>query len=481
MALLIKYHRTVFSAALFFLSTVAAIVFAQPILFAIPFVWLIIPYIFNYCINQTANLFWILLLLLPLSTELNITPSLGIDFPDELLLMLLTGLSIVKLIHEPKLFPGILQKQTLFFMLILIMVWTVISSFYSVQPILSIKFLLARIWYIIPFVVLPQLLVKSQTDCRKLALLLVLPMLAMVIQALIRFGFYGFAFDSIKKTMAPFFRNHVNYSAMLVCLLPIAFAIYYLTPKTNPQKKLILLALAIGLIGLFYAYSRGAWLALVVGIAFVYILQKKLLKWLVGLMLVIIVVASSWLAIDYHYMRFAPDHDHTTFHTNFSEHIAATVAFKDVSNAERFHRWIAGARMFADRPITGFGANTFYSSYQSFTVDRFKTWVSNNPEHSTVHNYFLLTLLEQGLPGLLLFGGLYIGMLFKAQQLYHQLQNQFYQTMAICIGVVLAMMGLLIFMSDLIETDKIGSLFWLSLGLLFVLESKLSEEKSAIA
>ena len=55
------------------------------------------------------------------------------------------------------------------------------------------------------------------------------------------------------------------------------------------------------------------------------------------------------------------------------------------------------------------------------------------------------------------------------------------QTMAICIGVVLAMMGLLIFMSDLIETDKIGSLFWLSLGLLFVLESKLSEEKSAIA
>ncbi|TSA58228.1 MAG: hypothetical protein D4R41_04970, partial [Sediminibacterium sp.] len=211
MALLIKYHRTVFSAALFFLSTVVAIVFAQPILFVIPFVWLIIPYIFNYCINQTANLFWILLLLLPLSTELNITPSLGIDFPDELLLMLLTGLSIVKLIHEPKLFPSILKKQILFFIVVLIMLWTCISSFYSVQPILSIKFLLARIWYIIPFVVLPQLLVKSQKDCKKLALLLVLPMLAMVIQALIRFGFYGFAFDSIKKTMAPFFRNHVNY------------------------------------------------------------------------------------------------------------------------------------------------------------------------------------------------------------------------------------------------------------------------------
>lgn len=481
MQLLIKYHRAYISAALFFLSTVAAIVFAQPILFAIPFIWLIMPFVFYYCINQTANLFWLLLILLPLSTELNITPSLGIDFPDELLLMLLTGLSIIKLIHEPKLFPAILKKQTLFFIVILIMLWTVITSFYSVQPILSVKFLLARTWYIIPFVVLPQILVKSQTDCRKVALLLVLPMLVMVIQALIRFGFYGFAFDSIKKTMAPFFRNHVNYSAMLVCLLPIAFAIYYLTPKTNSQKKIILLGIVIGLIGLFYAYSRGAWLALIVGILFVFILQKKLLKWLIGSIIFLILTATSWLAIDYHYMRFAPDHDHTIFHTNFSDHIAATVAFKDVSNAERFHRWIAGVRMFADRPLTGFGANAFYSSYQPFTVDRFKTWVSNNPEHSTVHNYFLLTLLEQGLPGLLLFGGLYIGMLFKAQQLYHQFQNQFYQTMAICIGVVLAMIGLLIFMSDLIETDKIGSLFWLCLGLLLVLESKLSEEKSAIA
>jgi O-antigen ligase len=481
MALLIKNHRANFSTALFFVSTVLGIIYSQPILFAIPFFGLIAPFVFNYCINQTANLFWILLLLLPFSTELNITSSLGIDFPDELFLMLLTALSIVKLIHEPKLFPNILKQQPLFFIVILIMLWTGISTLYSVQPILSIKFLLARTWYIIPFVVLPQLLIKSQADCKKVALLFVIPMLVLVIQALLRFGFYGFAFDSIKKTMAPFFRNHVNYSAMLVCLLPVAVSLFYLTPKTNLQKKWILLGIAIGLVGLFFAYSRGAWLALVVGILFVYILQKKLLNWMIVSMIILLVTATTWLAIDYHYMRFAPDHDHTIFHTNFSEHIAATVAFKDVSNAERFHRWIAGARMFADRPLTGFGANTFYSSYQPFTVSRFKTWVSNNPEHSTVHNYFLLTLLEQGIPGLLLFGGLYIGMLFKAQRLYHQFQNEFYQTIAICIGVILSMIGVLIFMSDLIETDKIGSLFWLCLGLLFVLESKLSEEKYAIA
>ena len=35
-------------------------------------------------------------------------------------------------------------------------------------------------------------------------------------------------------------------------------------------------------------------------------------------------------------------------------------------------------------------------------------------------------------------------------------------------------------MSDMIETDKIGSLFWLSIGVIIVLELKLKEEKESI-
>jgi hypothetical protein len=35
-------------------------------------------------------------------------------------------------------------------------------------------------------------------------------------------------------------------------------------------------------------------------------------------------------------------------------------------------------------------------------------------------------------------------------------------------------------MSDMIETDKIGSLFWLSIGVIIILELKLKEEKESI-
>jgi hypothetical protein len=35
-------------------------------------------------------------------------------------------------------------------------------------------------------------------------------------------------------------------------------------------------------------------------------------------------------------------------------------------------------------------------------------------------------------------------------------------------------------MSDMVETDKLGSLFWLCLGLILVLENKLKEEKQSL-
>jgi len=192
-------------------------------------------------------------------------------------------------------------------------------------------------------------------------------------------------------------------------------------------------------------------------------------------------IAASWLFVDYHYMRFAPNHDRTIFHTEFSEHIAATVSMKDVSNAERFYRWVAGVRIFIEKPLTGVGPNNFYNSYRPYTLNSFETWVSDNPEHSTIHNYFLLSLSEQGIPALILLLLLWLGMLFKLQDLYQQLQSPFYRTIAIAVASVLGMIASINFMSDMIETDKIGSLFWLCLGFVFILNRKLQEERNSIA
>ncbi len=473
--------RSLLSFVIFLAGGIFAIALQEPLIMVIPFVWLLFPVVFDLIIAQPEKLFWLLFITLPLSTELNITPQLGLDFPDEILLLLLTGVAVAKLIHQPKWFPVSLKQHPLCMVLVVYMIWLSVTCIYSEEPLLSVKYLLAKTWFIIPFVVLPQILLTSQSRIQKMALYLLVPMLFVVMQTLIRHSFYAFSFENVQKTLAPFFRNHVNYSSMLVCLLPVGWCVWKLTPAGYPKRKWIVYGLVIGLAGLLFAYSRGAWIALLLGFSAVWLVQRKRMGVFVIIAVTGVVISTAWLVTDKNYMQFAPDHDRTVFHTDFSQHMRATVEMKDVSTAERFYRWIAGARMLADKPITGFGPNSFYLHYRPYTVSRFETWVSDNKEHSTVHNYFILTALEQGIIGLILFCVLYFGMLLHAQKLYHQLQSKFYRTISLTVSIVLVMIGVINCMSDMIETDKIGSLFWLCLGMIILLDTKSKEERTNLA
>ena len=468
------------AVTIFIIAGIAAIVLNQILLIGLPFLYIILPIVFSFVIHNIEKIFWLLFITLPLSTELNITPSLGIDFPDELLMMLLTGLFFLSIISRPKLFPIVALKHPLFIVIVVQLLWILVCTFFAVNQLLSIKYFLARIWFIIPFVILPQFFIQSISQFKKLALSLIIPMGVVVVLCLVRHSYYHFSFEGIKNTLSPFFRNHVNYSAMLVCLLAVLWCVRKLTPKTNQYHLWLNWGLVIGFIALFFAYSRGAWAALIIGLFTAIIIRRKMIGKTLILVTITIVFLVGWLTYKNHYVRFAPDYQQTIFHSELGEHLKSTTSLKDLSNAERFHRWVAGAKMFIKKPFTGFGPNNFYTNYKNYTSNIFKTYVSDNPEHSTVHNYFLLTAVEQGFIGLLLFYLLLCSMLLRIQKLYNLFKNNFYRTVTLTTGIVISMIAAINIMSDMIETDKIGSLFWLSIGVIFVLELKLKEEKESI-
>lgn len=478
----IRHNGFLITASLLFvMSIIFSVLWHDERLLLIPFALLLLPFLFQFMIHSTERLFWLLLCLLPLSTEINITSSLGLDFPDEPIMMLLTAMALLRWWHQPQAFPDTVWRHPLFLLLLVHLLWIMITCFYSEQPILSVKFLLAKSWYIVPFVILPALWLNSIRNIEKMVRYLLIPMGVIMIITLLRHAVSGFSFESINRHLFPFFRNHVNYGAMLVCLLAVAFGAYQYTTHDKSYRKWLQIFIIIGIVALIFSYSRGAWLALIGGLVTVWVIRKRMITPVIITALLTVLISTVWLSTDQRYFRFAPDHDRTIFHTDFSQHMSATIAFKDVSNAERFYRWIAGARMFAERPLTGFGPSTFYHNYRPYTVRRFETWVSDNPEHSTVHNYFLLTALEQGLIGLLIFCSLYFLMLWRIQKIYHQLHSYFFRIVTLTTGAILVMIGIINFMSDMIETDKIGSLFWLCLGMIIVLESKLHEERTSIA
>ena len=83
--------------------------------------------------------------------------------------------------------------------------------------------------------------------------------------------------------------------------------------------------------------------------------------------------------------------------------------------------------------------------------------------------------IEQGIPGLFILCFLLFTMFRISIKSYHTLKEPFDKALALLCGVMLSMILTLNLLSDLIETDKIGGIFFIVLGLLIHLQVKMHE------
>jgi O-antigen ligase len=449
------------------LSVAAGTLFSETALFFVPLVLLLF-----FCFLQFPHLlFYVLLFSIPWSVETNVTESLGTDLPDEPLMVLMAFAVIAMLVIHKKERTEKPRLHLLTGVLLLTVAWSAITIAASTHVWLSLKFFLARSWYLLAFVGAPLALKGDEKLIARSALVLLGSMFLVTCIGLYKHAALGFTFASINEAIAPFFRNHVNYSALLVFMLPLQLAFYKL-PRNKTYRVLLLCSFVVVLAALYLSYARGAWLALFAGLLSFWLLKRR---WLLQSLLIFLVAVAGfffWLAQNERYLHFAPRHDVTIFHEDFAEHLLATYKGNDVSTAERFHRWVAGVRMSGERWMTGFGPTTFYQHYKSYTVPAFRTWVSDNREQSTVHNYFLLLLIEQGVVGLCLFLLLLGAMFWYAQEIFHRTNSPFWKTTVAAIAAILLMQCTINLLSDLIETDKVGSVFYLCLSFLIIADRK---------
>lgn len=418
-------------------------------------------------VQYPALLFYALLFSIPWSWEVNFSETLGTDLPDEPL-MLLMAFAVIILLFRKKESP--LRLPLLLVILLAGFAWSVITVVLSTEILVSVKYLLAKGWYILAFVGAPLLLKGEERLLQRSALVLFLSMFVVTCLVMVKHALLGFTFVTINEALSPFFRNHVNYSALLVFMVPLQLAFYRLGKRR--WRFLLFVSILIVLAALVFSYARGAWLALLVGLLPYWLIREGWLVKAFVFCLLVVGTAVFWLQANDHYLFFAPRHDTTIFHQDFREHLVATYKGKDVSTAERFYRWVAGARMGKEKWLTGFGPTTFTRQYKAYTIPAFRTWVSNNREQSTVHNYFLLLLIEQGLAGLLFFLLLIGGMLWKAQAIYRRTADPFWKTVAATIAAILLMQCTVNFLSDLIETDKVGTVFYLCLAFLLITDRR---------
>ncbi|NJN77145.1 MAG: hypothetical protein HC803_01475 [Saprospiraceae bacterium] len=208
----------------------------------------------------------------------------------------------------------------------------------------------------------------------------------------------------------------------------------------------------------------------------------RLTKYAIGAALVLAMLGIMYVTNNNKFIDYAPDYHKAISHYEFDDLMSATTKFEDVSTMERVYRWVAGYQMIDEYPITGFGPGNFYNFYKGYSIGLFRTYVSNNIDKSGVHNYYLMTLVEQGFPGLLIFLFLAFGTLIKGEIIYHQtdINNKTRRNMVMAILLSMIIIYAFLLINDLLEAAKIGSFFFINLALLINLDLMNKQDKQEL-
>lgn len=450
-------------ALLSLFSILAGFYFEQKVLLALPFT---IP-LGIWAVQNFKSLYFFLLALIPLSIEFDVTESLATDLPTEplmagfLLIALLFGLRHLRKIDFSFFFNPVML------LLVLHLVWLLVASIFSTVPLFSVKFMLAKWWYVTSFIGITALVIKDLEDIKRMFWAIFIPLTFTVLIALVRHAMVGFDFDLINPVLRPFYRNHVNYAAILAVFLP--FVVYARTwyPKYSAKYNFLVLSVLVYLAAIYFSYTRACYLAVAVMVGAYFIFRFRLAKFAVVASLIAAIFIGKFIIEENHYIAYTPSTNTVSQH-EFGDLIDATFKAEDVSSMERIYRWIAAIHMIGEKPLVGFGPNGFVENYENYTVFIFETWISDNEERSGVHNYFLMTAVEQGLIGLLIFVALIIAFFVWGEKVFHTLEPK-YKTLTM--AVLLSMMALFVnlLFSDMIEVDKTGSFFFINIALLVLL------------
>ena len=435
-------------------------------LYAIPLgVVVALQIIYNY-----RPIFFLLVASIPCSMQIEFGGGFSMDVFSEPLMLVFLVVFLFEVMAGNQ-FKKSHRVYGFHIFIFLILFWTFFTTITSEFFLRSFKFFLAKLWYIAAFVYIGEKVIENPKTVKYLFWAFFIPFVLLVIGITIRHALEGFSFESANGIAFPLFANGVIYAATLVLFLPWCWYARTWYDSKSLEWYLIIAGTLVLALATVLTYKRGAWVALFI-LPFIDILIRRRLfeKVLYGV-LILGTLIVGYLVNDNRFYQFAPNYQKTIWHEgDIQGHLQATFSGTEISSMERFYRWVAAKNMITDLPFTGSGPSTFNQVYKRYADDAFRTYVSDNPEQSTTHNYFLQTFSEQGWIGGLLFIGFCVFMLTKASRLYPLLTDPFQRSILMMALLSLCTILFHSLLNELIEVDKVGTMFWLCLVIIHKLD-----------
>lgn len=450
-------------SALFIATNAVFILFEQYWFSAIPIVLALLL----MTVMSLQKTFWFIVVATPLSINFEKLElgGIGMFIPTEPLLFFIMILFFVRMFLSFDYDKKILYHP-ITLAIIFQVIWLIITSFTSVSPIVSLKFVVARIWFLVTFYFIAIQIFKDKKTIGTFFWLFLLPMLVVIVYTVINHALHDFGDKPAHFVMQPFFKDHTSYGAILVMYFPILIYLIYSYQKMG-LKIYSMLALLIFSIGIVFSYTRAAWVSLA-GALLLWGIYKLKIKFRYVLSLILIVfftIFTFWTEI-----MMSLEKNRKESSSNLSEHVQSISNISsDASNLERINRWESAWRMFLEKPVFGFGPGTYMFEYAPFQHSQSLTIISTNAgKMGNAHSEYIGPLAESGLIGCLSFILIIILVYYYGSRLYHKLPRG--KDKALILAVLLgfstyAAHGLL---NNYLDTDKASLPFWGFIAILVV-------------
>ena len=377
-------------------------------------------------------------------------------------------LFLMKLLHE-RFYDHRIMKHPVSIAIVINLIWLFITCFTSEIPIVSMKFMIARLWFVIPFFFAGILLFTDQKNIKKFLWLYTIPLLLVIFYTLYNHSTYGFDKPHSNMVMKPFYNDHTAYGAIIALFLPV-FTGFALSKEFNRSYRIIsMIVLGILVTGIIFSYSRAAWIS-VAGAFAVYILVRMRIRfyWILA---ALVVGIGLFFMFRYQFLDKLEKNKQDSS-TDFIEHVQSISNISsDASNLERINRWAAALRLFKEKPVFGWGPGTYQFVYAPYQRSKEKTIISTNyGDMGNAHSEYIGPMSESGILGMLTFLVVVITSIITGLRVYRRGESK--QVRLIGLMIVLGLISYYIhgLMNNFLDTDKASVPFWAFTGILVAID-----------
>lgn len=397
-------------------------------------------------------------LLTPFSIDFALGNSMQLSMPSEPLMILCTLIFLFRVLSGNN-YDLRLLKHPVSILMLCTIGWMFVTSLMSVDTWVSLKYTIARIWFVTPCFYACSQVFKDKKRVRQFIWCYAISLSVVVLITTIKTLGHFHELQFLHRVMKPFYNDHTAYGCVIALILPMMGFYAFEKDSTWWKRTLSFVMMIILATGLALSYCRAAWVSLVIALGLLSIVKFRIkFKWIA--LAAVLLGGLGLIYQDEISYRMSKNEQDSSLDLAGQLQSISNVS-TDASNLERLNRWSCAFRMFAKEPIMGFGPGTYQFNYASYQLSYMRTIISTDAgDLGNAHSEYIGPLAEQGVLGCLFMMALFAVTLFTGIKVYHRAKERSIANLALALTVCLSTYYVHGFFNNFLDTDKLSVPVW---------------------